>query len=50
VNFGASDMLVVKNPEALGFKSQYIPFILGDFVKEVKLADKIIRVDWDLVL
>lgn len=50
VNFGASDMLVVKNPEMTAVKARYIPFVMGDFIKEVDLIEKVITVDWDLDL
>lgn len=39
---GANDVLVVK-----GERERLIPFILGQFVKDIKLDDGLMLVDWD---
>jgi 16S rRNA processing protein RimM len=39
---GANDVLDVK-----GERDRLIPFVVGEFVKNVDLAESLITVDWD---
>jgi 16S rRNA processing protein RimM len=45
---GANDVLVVGGDEhSIDLSERLIPYVLGQFVTQVNLEEKIIEVDWD---